>query len=496
MIPEVLPPPVPDGAGHAPSARASSVAFDHALRSAVAHSRGAAHRSAVADRPSGERHDDHATRDEAGAAGIAAPTGLRTAPDTPAGQGDDAPTTRAAETSDGAPDEAPAESTHTAETVTAETPPGQTLETAEGSDPSDVGAHAEAATSTTTAASRSDQASAPSPEPSPPSPAVGAAADQGRAHAAAPAVEHSPALADPATAASPTAAAADATPTPAEVAPDDVDLASPTDAVSEPDADATTQPSADATTVASEPPLDDGITRPIRAGGDPTPRPGHGGRASATAAEDARHPSLARPAAPGTSVPSSPSGRASTPDAPRDGAAMPADAGLAHAGAAAAPAPAAATTHAPSAVPVPSAPAAPPPPVVDQLVGHVGLLAGGPEGTHEVTIELSPAELGRVRLRVTLDDGVVHVRLHADDPASRRLLARSMGELRSALTGAGVRTGDLDVRDQAWRGPHDEPHRPDGAPPAADTPRSIDVAAPIVRTRAVGSARSAVDVLL
>lgn len=93
----------------------------------------------------------------------------------------------------------------------------------------------------------------------------------------------------------------------------------------------------------------------------------------------------------------------------------------------------------------PAPPAAEPLPVPDQIVEQVSPLIDRGEGTHEVTIDLDPADLGRLRLSVTSEDGVVSIRVLADDPATRRLLQESIEQLRAALEGAGVQTGDLDV---------------------------------------------------
>lgn len=144
----------------------------------------------------------------------------------------------------------------------------------------------------------------------------------------------------------------------------------------------------------------------------------------------------------------------------------------------------------------PAAP--PPPPVTDQLVSHVSPLLDGPDGTHELTIELAPAELGRVRLEVTLDDGVLHVRLHAEDPTSRRLLAGTMGELRATLAQAGIHAGELDVGDGAHRGFGDD--GPDHGDPGGQTDRrprpSSHLSPGTDRPRHATESRSALDVLL
>lgn len=157
------------------------------------------------------------------------------------------------------------------------------------------------------------------------------------------------------------------------------------------------------------------------------------------------------------------------------------------------------TTAAPSSAVSTAGPAAsPPPPVPDQLVSHVSPLLDGPDGTHEVTIELAPADLGRVRLEVTLDDGVLHVRLHAEDPTSRRLLAGTMGELRATLAEAGIHAGELDVGDGAHRGFGDDgpDHGDTGGRGDRRPGPSSQLSPGTDRPRHATPSRSALDVLL
>jgi len=154
---------------------------------------------------------------------------------------------------------------------------------------------------------------------------------------------------------------------------------------------------------------------------------------------------------------------------------------------------AAPAANAPTA-PAPPAPAAPP--VAQQLVAHVTPLAAAPDGTHELTIELRPVELGTVRLDVTLEDGVLSVRVHAEDPASRRLLAQSLGDLRHALVEAGISAGSLDVGDPRGGGDTGDHGAPGDR--SAPSPRAGDHPTPDTRATAQRSlpSRTAVDVLL
>lgn len=144
--------------------------------------------------------------------------------------------------------------------------------------------------------------------------------------------------------------------------------------------------------------------------------PAEDGAALATVAPDAAVTERAAPAATPTNVDAAMAVDTATPTATTDAVA-------------------------PSSGPAPAAA----PPVLDQLVEQVGPLLEGPDGTHELSIELRPAELGRVVLDVTLEDGVIHVRVRADEAVSRALLADAMPDLRDVLERAGVRTGTLDV---------------------------------------------------
>lgn len=212
-------------------------------------------------------------------------------------------------------------------------------------------------------------------------------------------------------------------------------------------------------------------------------------RAEAVATTDTRvAPGQAVPTAPGMASPSVVRADAATVTAPAADVAAPADAPMP----VNAPAPPATVAVTSAAVATP-AQAPTPTPVPAQLVDHVTPLLNKGDGIHEVTIELDPVDLGRVRLEVTLDDGVVSVRVHADDPATRRLLASSIHELRASLTEAGVSAGDLDVRDGDIGGrerPETGERRRHGS--AHDDGRSTPGDRPRPRT----SSRSALDVLL
>jgi flagellar hook-length control protein FliK len=113
-----------------------------------------------------------------------------------------------------------------------------------------------------------------------------------------------------------------------------------------------------------------------------------------------------------------------------------------------APAPAAATTAAapgpavPPAAPValagPTAPAAPAPPVSGQVAQQVAVLRTAPDGTHTMTVVLTPETLGPVEIQVTLSQGVVDLSLRSATEAGRAALLEALPDLRRELAGAGL----------------------------------------------------------
>jgi flagellar hook-length control protein FliK len=96
----------------------------------------------------------------------------------------------------------------------------------------------------------------------------------------------------------------------------------------------------------------------------------------------------------------------------------------------------------------PPAPVEPPPPA-EQLVSILSPLRTMANGAYTLRLELKPAELGRVEMRVEMRDGVLHASIHADHESSAQLVRSSLNELRDQLAAEGVRTGTLTVSDGA-----------------------------------------------
>ncbi len=115
-----------------------------------------------------------------------------------------------------------------------------------------------------------------------------------------------------------------------------------------------------------------------------------------------------------------------------------------------------ATTSAAPATPALAAPA-PPPPVATQVAPVVAQLAGGPDGTHTMTLVLTPETLGTVEVRVTVSAGTVDLTLRHASEAGRAALLDALPDLRRDLESAGLSCSKLDVdRDSgsSWTSQH------------------------------------------
>ncbi|MEM9200518.1 MAG: flagellar hook-length control protein FliK [Actinomycetota bacterium] len=85
-----------------------------------------------------------------------------------------------------------------------------------------------------------------------------------------------------------------------------------------------------------------------------------------------------------------------------------------------------------------------PPPAqqIAQALRDVRRLA---DGSHRLSLQLYPEELGVVQLEVALRDGQLHLRAATELDSTRRLLNASLPELREQLSDAGVSAGSLEV---------------------------------------------------
>ena len=67
------------------------------------------------------------------------------------------------------------------------------------------------------------------------------------------------------------------------------------------------------------------------------------------------------------------------------------------------------------------------------------------EGKHEFEVELKPEFLGKVRIRLTMEKGSMHMQIHAEDPAVRQMLSDHAESLMGALREKGIALSGMDV---------------------------------------------------
>jgi flagellar hook-length control protein FliK len=108
-------------------------------------------------------------------------------------------------------------------------------------------------------------------------------------------------------------------------------------------------------------------------------------------------------------------------------------------------APSAPTTTAPVVASTPAAAPAPPPPVAPQVAPVVAQLASGPDGTHTMTLVLTPETLGPVEVRVTVSHGSIDLTLRHATEAGRAALLDALPDLRRDLESSGLNCSRMDV---------------------------------------------------
>jgi flagellar hook-length control protein FliK len=106
-------------------------------------------------------------------------------------------------------------------------------------------------------------------------------------------------------------------------------------------------------------------------------------------------------------------------------------------------APAPATPSAASAVTTPGDALAPP--AGSQVARHVAVLRGAPDGTHTMTLVLTPETLGPVEVQVTVSKGSVDLTLRGAHEHGRAALLDSLPDLRRDLETAGLTCTRLEV---------------------------------------------------
>ena len=120
-------------------------------------------------------------------------------------------------------------------------------------------------------------------------------------------------------------------------------------------------------------------------------------------------------------------------------------------------------------------PAPPPAATAAQLVAPIAAVRfRGPDGTHSLTVDITPDELGPVRIHVELRDGNVELRLAGHSEAARDALRAALPDLRRALEAAGVGTGSFQIAPDTSGQPRDQQSQPQFGQPQHSQPQHSD----------------------
>jgi flagellar hook-length control protein FliK len=150
-----------------------------------------------------------------------------------------------------------------------------------------------------------------------------------------------------------------------------------------------------------------------------------------------------------------------------------------------------------TAPPVPPTPDAPseatPVQQIAEALNDVRRLA---DGSHRLSLQLHPQDLGAVQLEIAVRDGRLHVRAVAETEAARAAIEQSLPELRNELREVGVRPGSLEVGpDSSGRDASDAQAR-SAREPRATGARGPENPAPSDPTIPTPSSASGVDIRL
>jgi flagellar hook-length control protein FliK len=75
--------------------------------------------------------------------------------------------------------------------------------------------------------------------------------------------------------------------------------------------------------------------------------------------------------------------------------------------------------------------------LASDIADQVSLLTG--QGKSEFNLQLRPESLGRLQLRLTLDDGSVTVRMRAESPEAKGMIESNLGQLKQSFSDQGIR---------------------------------------------------------
>lgn len=72
-----------------------------------------------------------------------------------------------------------------------------------------------------------------------------------------------------------------------------------------------------------------------------------------------------------------------------------------------------------------------------QIMAVLSPIVSRPDGTHRISLELHPAEMGSIQATITVNAGHVTVELHADNAATRQAIGSALPDLRQQLGSGG-----------------------------------------------------------
>lgn len=125
----------------------------------------------------------------------------------------------------------------------------------------------------------------------------------------------------------------------------------------------------------------------------------------------------------------------------------------------------------------------------EQLATVVRPLRQLSDGSHRLSLQLRPAELGVVHLEVALEDGVLSLRALAENLATRDVLAASLPDLRAELARSGIDLGSLEVGDHTFGAGHEG-----GSPDADAAPTFAPLAGAADHTGSAGLPQPSAEV--
>jgi flagellar hook-length control protein FliK len=84
-----------------------------------------------------------------------------------------------------------------------------------------------------------------------------------------------------------------------------------------------------------------------------------------------------------------------------------------------------------------------PKPIMTQLIDHLRVAGNGEQ--QELSVQLTPENLGTVRVNIVADQLEVHARLLVENPAVKEILEANLHKLREALQAQGLHVQDISV---------------------------------------------------